>query len=40
MDVFFIENDDLLKTYNNIWDKFNADIKKESDREPSYNKNY
>ena len=25
---FFIEDDDLLKKYNIMWDKFSADIKK------------
>ena len=28
MDVFFIEDDDLLEKYNIIWDKVSADIKK------------
>ena len=28
---FLIEDDDLLKNYNNIWDKVNANIKKEFD---------
>ena len=40
MDVFFIEDDDLLEKYNTIWDKVSADIKKEFDIEPVYNKNY
>ena len=35
-----IEDDDFLETYNTIWDKFSADIKKEFDRKPVYNKNY
>ena len=35
---FLIEDDDLLKKYNTIWDKVSADIKKESDSEPVYNK--
>ena len=34
---FLIEDDDLLEKYNTIWDKVNADIKKESDSEPVYN---
>ena len=33
-----IEDDDLLKKYNNIWDKVSADIKKKIAREPVYNK--
>ena len=37
---FFNEDDDLLEKYNTIWDKVNADIKKEFDSEPVYNKNY
>ena len=28
MDVFLIEDDDLLEKYNTIWDKVSADIKK------------
>ena len=28
------------KKYNTIWDKVSADIKKEFDSEPVYNKNY
>ena len=35
---FLIENDDLLEKYNTIWDKVSADIKKELDGEPVYNK--
>ena len=31
MDVFLIENDNLLKKYNTIWDKVSADIQKEFD---------
>ena len=26
--IFVIKNDDLLKKYNTIWDKINADIKR------------
>ena len=37
--IFLIENDDLLEKYNIIWDKVSADIKKEFDIEPVYNKN-
>ena len=35
-----IEDDDLLEKYNTIWDKDSADIKKEFDSKPVYNKNY
>ena len=37
---FLIEDDDLLEKYNNIWDKVSADIKKEFDSEPVYNKEF
>ena len=37
---FLIKNDDLLEKYNTIWDKVSADIKKEIDSEPVYNKNF
>ena len=37
---FLIEDDDLLKKYNTILDKVSADIKRELDSEPVYNKNY
>ena len=37
---FLIEDDDLLEKYNIIWDNVSADIKKEFDSEPVYNKNY
>ena len=37
---FLIEDDDLLEKHNTIWDKVSADIKKEFDREPVYNKNF
>ena len=37
---FLIEDDGLLKKYNTIWDKVSADIKKEFDSKPVYNKNY
>ena len=37
---FLIEDDDLLKKYSTIWDKVSADIKKEFDSEPVYNKNF
>ena len=35
---FVIEDDNLFEKYNAIWDKVNADIKKEFYREPVYNK--
>ena len=34
---FMIEDDDLLEKYN-TWDKVSADIKKEFDSKPTYNK--
>ena len=37
MDVFLIGNDDLLKKYNDIWNKFNNSINNEFDCEPIYN---
>ena len=37
---FLIEDDDLLRKYNTIWDKVSADIKKGSDSEPVYNKEF
>ena len=36
---FLIEDDNLLEKYNAILDKASADIKKEFDSEPVYNKN-
>ena len=38
--IIFIEDDDLLEKYNTIWNKVSADIKKEFDSHPVYNKNY
>ena len=35
-----IEDDELLEKYNAIWDKVSADIKKESDGQPVYNKEF
>ena len=35
---FLIEQDDLLEKYDTIWDEVIADIKKEFDSEPVYNK--
>ena len=37
---FLIEDDVLLEKCNTIWDKISADIKKEFDSEPVYNKYY
>ena len=37
---FLIEEDDLLESYNTIWDKFRADIKKGFDSEIVYNKHF
>ena len=37
---FLIEDGDLLERYNNIQDKVSADIKKEFDSNPVYNKNF
>ena len=34
------KNDDLLEKDNTIWDKVSANIKKEFDSEPAYNKKY
>ena len=35
-----IENDDFLEKYNTIWDKVIADIKKEFDSKPVFNKDF
>ena len=35
---FLIKDDDLLEKYNTIWDKVSADVKKEFDSGPGYNK--
>ena len=35
---FLIEDDDLLEIYNTTWNKVSADLKKEFDSEPVYNK--
>ena len=37
---FLIEDDDLLEKYNTILDKVSADVKKEFDSEPVYNKEF
>ena len=38
MDIFFIEDDDLLEKCNIIWDKISANIKKEFDSKLVYKK--
>ena len=38
--MYFLIEDDLLEKYTIIWDKVSADIKKEFDSEPVYNKIY
>ena len=38
--IFLIKDDDLLEKYNTIWDKVSADVEKEFDSNPVYNKNY
>ena len=35
---FLINNDDLLEKYNTVRDKVRADVRKEFDSEPVYNK--
>ena len=35
-----IKDDVLLEKYSTIWDKVSADIKKQFDSDPVYNKNY
>ena len=40
MDVFLIEDDGLLEKYNAVLDKVRADIKKNFDSEPVYNKKF
>ena len=37
---FLIEDNDLLEKFNTIWDKVKADIKKEFDSDPFYNKKF
>ena len=37
---FLIGDDDLLKKYNTVLDKVSADIKKEFDSKPVYNKEF
>ena len=38
--ILFSIEDDLLKKFNTIWDKIIADIKKECDSEPVYDKEF
>ena len=37
---FLTEDDDLLEKHNTIWNKVSADMKKEFDSKPVYNKNF
>ena len=37
---FLTEDNDLLEEYHTIWDKVSADMEKEFDSDPVYNKNY
>ena len=37
---FLIEDDSLLQKYDTIWDKVSADIKKEFNKKPVYDKEY
>ena len=37
---FWIKDNDLLETYNTIWDKVSVDIKREFDSKPLYSKEY
>ena len=37
---FSIEDNNLLEKYNIVWDKISADIKKEFDSKPVYNKTF
>ena len=37
---FLINEDELLKKYNEIWEKVKNSIRKESDRKPVYNEEY
>ena len=38
--IFWLKRMLIRKKYNTIWDKFSADIKKEFDSEPVYNKTF
>ena len=37
---FLTEDNELLEKHNTIWGKVSADIKKEFDSEPAYDKSY
>ena len=37
IDVYFIEDDEFLEIYNDIWNKVSNSIKEELDCEPIYN---
>ena len=37
---FLIEDDDVLKKFNTIWDKVTADIKRKVETEHVYNKEF
>ena len=37
---FLIKDDELLKEYNEIWEKVKNSLKKEFDSEPVYNEKY
>ena len=38
--MYYLIDSDLLEKNNTIWDNVSADIKKEFDREPIYNKKF
>ena len=40
MDVFLIEDDELLERYNDIWNNVRNSIKNELDCEPIYNRKF
>ena len=40
MDVFLIDDEDLLKKHNTTWYKVSADIKIEFNSKPVYNKKF
>ena len=37
---FLIKGDELLKKYNDIWEKVRDSLKNKSDSEPAYNEKY
>ena len=37
---FLIEDDNVLRKYNTVWDKVSTDIKKEFNSEPVYKYNF